>query len=63
MRPRPKHLIRHSAATLVLAPGTSRWSRALPMVAARLNGVIDTHIVDLKTDLKTGLKRRAIRSK
>ena len=49
-------LIRNSGATLVLAPGTSRWSRALPMVAARLNGVIDTHIVDLKTDLKTGLE-------
>ena len=42
-------LIRASAATLVLAPGTSRWSRALPMAAARLNGVIDTHIVGLET--------------
>jgi electron transfer flavoprotein alpha subunit len=42
-------LIRASVATLVLAPGTSRWSRALPMAAARLNGVIDTHIVGLET--------------
>jgi electron transfer flavoprotein alpha subunit len=42
-------LIRASGATLVLAPGTSRWSRALPMAAARLNGVIDTHIVGLET--------------
>jgi electron transfer flavoprotein alpha subunit len=42
-------LIRASAATLVLAPGTSRWSRARPMAAARLNGVIDTHIVGLET--------------
>jgi electron transfer flavoprotein alpha subunit len=40
-------LIRTSGATLVLAPGTSRWSRALPMAAARLNGVIDTHAVGL----------------
>ncbi len=47
-------LIRASAATLVLAPGTSRWSRALPMAAARLNGVIDTHIVGLETGLETG---------
>jgi electron transfer flavoprotein alpha subunit len=41
-------LIRSSGATLVLAPGTSRWSRALPMAAARLNGVIDTHIVGIE---------------
>ena len=41
-------VIRTSGATLVLAPGTSRWSRALPMAAARLNGVIDTHIVGLE---------------
>ena len=40
-------LIRTSGATLVLAPGSSRWSRALPMAAARLNGVIDTHAVGL----------------
>ena len=51
-------LIRASAATLVLAPGTSRWSRALPMAAARLNGVIDTHIVGLETaDASIQLKR------
>ena len=41
-------LIRTSGATLVLAPGTSRWRRALPMAAARLNGVIDTHAVGLE---------------
>lgn len=29
---------------VVLAPGTSRWSRALPGVAHRLSGVADTHI-------------------
>jgi electron transfer flavoprotein alpha subunit len=42
-------LVRTSGATLVLAPGTSRWSRALPMAAARLNGVIDTHAVGLES--------------
>ncbi len=41
-------LIRTSGATLVLAPGTSRWSRALPMAAAKLNGAIDTHAVGLE---------------
>jgi len=41
-------LIQTSGATLVLAPGTSRWRRALPMAAARLNGVIDTHVVGVE---------------
>jgi len=36
-------LCRASGATLIIAPGTSRWSRALPGVAARLNGRVDTH--------------------
>jgi len=44
-------LIRTSGATLVLAAGTSRWCRALPMAAARLGGAIDTHIVGFE---KTG---------
>jgi electron transfer flavoprotein alpha subunit len=38
-------LIEAAKATLVLAPGTSRMCRALPLAAARLNGVIDTHAV------------------
>jgi electron transfer flavoprotein alpha subunit len=37
-------------ATLVLAPATSRFSRALPGLAFRLNGKIDTHISGVKTD-------------
>ncbi len=36
-------LCRASGAGLVLAPHTSRWARALPGVAARLNGRVDTH--------------------
>lgn len=34
---------REAAATLILAPGTSRWARALPGVAHRLGGRTDTH--------------------
>ena len=34
---------RASGATLILAPSTSRWSRALPGVAYRLGGRVDTH--------------------
>jgi electron transfer flavoprotein alpha subunit len=37
-------LIRASGATVVLAPCTPRWHRALPGVAERLNGAVDTHV-------------------
>jgi electron transfer flavoprotein alpha subunit len=43
-------LIRKSGATLVLAPGTMRFNRALPGVAARLNGAVETHVVGVKSD-------------
>ncbi|MEO8659338.1 MAG: electron transfer flavoprotein subunit alpha [Bryobacteraceae bacterium] len=33
-----------AGATVVIAPGTSRWSRVLPAVAQRLGGAVDTHI-------------------
>jgi electron transfer flavoprotein alpha subunit len=36
-------LCRAAGATVILAPHTSRWSRALPGVAGRLSGPIDTH--------------------
>jgi electron transfer flavoprotein alpha subunit len=36
-------LCRASGAAIVIAPGTSRWSRALPGVACRLGGRVDTH--------------------
>ena len=36
-------LARAAGAGLILAAHTSRWARALPGVAARLNGRIDTH--------------------
>ncbi len=37
-------LARNAEATIVLAPGTSRAARAMPGVAERLNGRIDSHI-------------------
>ena len=36
-------LARAAGAAIVLAPATSRWSRALPGVAYRLGGRVDTH--------------------
>ena len=41
-------LCRKSGAAVVLAAGTSRWSRALPGVAFRVNGRIDTHATALE---------------
>lgn len=40
-------LCRAAGATVVLAPHTSRWARALPGVAARLGGRVDTHVTAL----------------
>ena len=40
-------ICRTSGAPLVLAAGTSRWSRALAGVAFRLGGRIDTHATDI----------------
>ncbi len=37
-------LCRATGATLVLAAGTSRWTRALPGVAQRLDGRVDSHV-------------------
>ncbi len=40
-------LCKTSGATLVIAPATSRWARALPGVAQRLNGRVDTHVTGI----------------
>jgi electron transfer flavoprotein alpha subunit len=40
-------LCRAAGPAIVIAPGTSRWSRALPGVAYRLNGRLDTHATNL----------------
>ena len=37
-------LAKACGATVIVALGTSRWSRALPGVAQRLNGVVDSHV-------------------
>ena len=44
-------LARVSGATLVIAAGTSRWSRCLAGVAQRLNGRVDTHVTGLNAAL------------
>lgn len=38
-------IVRAAGATMVLAPGTSRWNRALPGTSQRLQGRTDTHVV------------------
>ena len=43
---------RAAGATLVVAPGTSRWMRVLPGVAHRLGGRADTHLTAL--DVRDG---------
>jgi electron transfer flavoprotein alpha subunit len=43
-------LVRASGATLVIAAGTSRWSRCLAGVAQRLDGRVDTHVTGLSAD-------------
>ena len=40
-------LCRASGAAMVIAPTTSRWSRALPGVAFRVGGRVDTHATSL----------------
>jgi len=40
-------LCRASGAAIVIAPSTSRWSRALPGLAFRLDGRVDTHATAL----------------
>jgi len=43
-------LARAAGAAMILAPSTSRWARALPGVAYRLGGRIDTHVTNLATE-------------
>jgi len=46
-------IIRKSGASLVVAPGSMRFHRALPGVAARLNGAAETHVVGLQREGET----------
>ncbi len=43
-------ICRVAAARIVLASGTSRWSRVLSGVAQRLGGRADTHVTNILTD-------------
>ncbi len=45
-------IVKAAQPQIVVAPHTSRWARALPGVAQRTGGAIDTHIVALSQDLK-----------
>lgn len=40
-------IVRQAAPTWILAPSTSRFARALPGLAVRVRGAIDTHVVGL----------------
>jgi len=46
-------MVRKSEATLVVAPGTARLARALPGVAQRVGGRIDSHIAGFQVDAGT----------
>jgi len=43
-------LARAAQATVILAPATARWNRALPGVAQRLGGRADTHVTGLSAN-------------
>jgi electron transfer flavoprotein alpha subunit len=43
-------LVRAAEATLIIAPATSRLSRALPGVALRAGGRIDSHVAEIQVD-------------
>jgi electron transfer flavoprotein alpha subunit len=43
-------LVRKSSATLVVVPASSRFARAMPGVAQRLEGRIDTHVTRLSVE-------------
>jgi electron transfer flavoprotein alpha subunit len=43
-------LCRASGAAIAMAPSTSRWARALPGVAYRLGGRVDTHATSLAVE-------------
>jgi len=45
-------LVKAAAATVVLAPATSRFARVMPGVAHRAGGVVDTHITALSNTLE-----------
>jgi electron transfer flavoprotein alpha subunit len=43
-------LVKASDAEIVIAPNSSRWARALPGVAQRVGGRVDSHIVGLAVE-------------
>ena len=51
-------ICRAAGAELILAPGTSRWMRALPGVAQRIGAKVDSHVVGLSVDGGSAVARR-----
>lgn len=51
-------LCRAAAADLILAPGTSRWMRALPGVAQRIGARVDSHVCAVAASDGTVTARR-----
>jgi electron transfer flavoprotein alpha subunit len=43
-------ICRASGAELIVAPGTSRWMRALPGVAVRIGAKVDSHVTSLSAE-------------
>jgi len=50
-------IARAAEATLLVAPATSRWARALPGVAQRLGGAVDTHLAGIETENGLAVRR------
>lgn len=53
-------ICRAAGAEFIVAPGTSRWMRALPGVAARLGAAVDSHVAEIRSD---GLRRWLYRNR
>ena len=43
-------LVKAAGASIVIAPSTSRWARALPGAAHRLGASVDTHVTDISAE-------------
>jgi electron transfer flavoprotein alpha subunit len=56
-------ICREANATLILAPGTSRWARVLPGVAHRIGAQVDTHIAGVTANGPVEARRSFYRNR
>jgi electron transfer flavoprotein alpha subunit len=56
-------ICRQANPTLILAPGTSRWSRVLPGVAHRLGAQVDTHVAGVTANGAVEARRSFYRNR